>query len=313
MTKVIGGNSCKMDIDLSGPEIVFICKMGRVVPVENLLKEPSIDLCCAKCCRISKTKAVEFYRSWNDISRQIKHFVAATTPAKRNNHGNDIISRHIGKLFILSAKKGGGYWCRCDCGRIIHRRTASLKKGNILCCPKCVTPNLVGRKFNRLTVVKRLPDRFEHKGAKRKRAWYKCKCDCGNFCETWGKSLLAGHPKSCGCYERDRIARVTKRNSAHRIAKDKTKIRLTHWAVSIKNKAKRICGICGSKDRLEAHHLWSKDTIFGDLRSNSSMGVCLCHNCHFDFHNEYGFGGNTPMQFKQYRDSKILPAKLKTA
>jgi len=57
--------------------------------------------------------------------------------------------------------------------------------------------NLVGQKFNRLTVIK-----FAY--IKNKRTAWLCKCDCGNFTIVVNSSLKNGDTKSCGCLKRDK-------------------------------------------------------------------------------------------------------------
>ena len=53
--------------------------------------------------------------------------------------------------------------------------------------------NLVGRTFERLTVIKR-----NEKNTTNTSMW-DCLCDCGNIIITRGSSLRSGHTKSCGC------------------------------------------------------------------------------------------------------------------
>lgn len=53
--------------------------------------------------------------------------------------------------------------------------------------------NLVGRKFGRLTVAKRV------KNDSRGNAKWLCVCDCGNQKEILGSSLRQGLTRSCGC------------------------------------------------------------------------------------------------------------------
>ena len=53
--------------------------------------------------------------------------------------------------------------------------------------------DLTGQKFNKLLVLERdfnYPDK--------RRAYWKCQCDCGNIITTRGESLRSGHTKSCG-------------------------------------------------------------------------------------------------------------------
>lgn len=66
--------------------------------------------------------------------------------------------------------------------------------------------NLVGHKFNRLTVI-------ESAGKnKYKQTVWLCKCDCGNTKEIIGTRLNAGRVKSCGCFN---IEMTKKTNTTH--------------------------------------------------------------------------------------------------
>ena len=56
--------------------------------------------------------------------------------------------------------------------------------------------NLVGQKFNRLTVVSRAENRNNS-------ARWLCQCDCGTSITVAGTKLRSGHTKSCGCYHRE--------------------------------------------------------------------------------------------------------------
>lgn len=60
---------------------------------------------------------------------------------------------------------------------------------------KCL--DLVGNKYGKLTVLKRLENDKNNKSR-----WL-CQCDCGNECISYGSDLKRGHTKSCGCYKPD--------------------------------------------------------------------------------------------------------------
>ena len=55
--------------------------------------------------------------------------------------------------------------------------------------------DLSGKKFGRVTVVKRVEN-------KNNRVAYLCKCDCGNELIVNSGSLLRNHTRSCGCNRR---------------------------------------------------------------------------------------------------------------
>ncbi len=66
--------------------------------------------------------------------------------------------------------------------------------------------NMIGKKFNRLTVLEEMPIRKDRKKV------YKCRCDCGNITYAVGTRLRHGNIKSCGCL----VSEVSKRvNTKH--------------------------------------------------------------------------------------------------
>lgn len=59
-------------------------------------------------------------------------------------------------------------------------------------------PDLIGRKFGKLTVIERVEnDRHNH-------ARWLCRCDCGTEKVVAAKHLLSGDTVSCGCYQKER-------------------------------------------------------------------------------------------------------------
>lgn len=55
--------------------------------------------------------------------------------------------------------------------------------------------DLIGQKFNFLTVIEKAP-------SKGKNSYWKCKCDCGNEVEVRRDCLTKGTIKSCGCFRK---------------------------------------------------------------------------------------------------------------
>lgn len=75
--------------------------------------------------------------------------------------------------------------------------------------------NLIGRTFNRLTVVALHPERTRSNS----RRWV-CRCECGTtVIVSSGHKLTSGHSKSCGCLQREKAGL---RNKTHGMAETQT-------------------------------------------------------------------------------------------
>lgn len=59
--------------------------------------------------------------------------------------------------------------------------------------------DITGRKFNRLTVIRRLGRDVWHQ------YFWECRCDCGQICSVRGHEIRSGRTKSCGCLWRESI------------------------------------------------------------------------------------------------------------
>lgn len=70
--------------------------------------------------------------------------------------------------------------------------------------------DLTGRRFDRLTVVKRDGTYVSPDGLTTTPKWL-CVCDCGNTSTVIGRNLITGATRSCGCLRKERLKR-RKRN-----------------------------------------------------------------------------------------------------
>jgi 5-methylcytosine-specific restriction endonuclease McrA len=78
------------------------------------------------------------------------------------------------------------------------------------------------------------------------------------------------------------------------------------WSRNVKERDKYTCQNCGFKGKpkdgfLVSHHLesykWNKEILL-DLHN----GICLCRECHKEFHSIYGQGKNEPNTRKQMNE-----------
>lgn len=90
--------------------------------------------------------------------------------------------------------------CRCACGNTTTLITYQITHKKQKSCGKCNlgkkygnTTKLIGKKFNKLLVTA-----FDHYDSAHK-AYWKCKCECGNETVVQGHNLQSGAVKSCGC------------------------------------------------------------------------------------------------------------------
>ena len=125
-------------------------------------------------------------------------------PAKIN-----LLNQKIGKLLVIEEtnkrqNKSIVWKCQCDCGNIEEFSTKELRSDGIIQCHQCgnsrkpqtgLTENIIGKKFNHLTVLSK-SDKNESGKIK-----YKCECDCENKTIVFVNrtDLQNGHTTSCGC------------------------------------------------------------------------------------------------------------------
>lgn len=113
----------------------------------------------------------------------------------------DISNQRFGSLVALKPTKKNNrfaWHCICDCGNEIDIDSGNLRNGRTQSCgcqknKKDKKKNLIGQKFNKLTVINKTDQRIS--GA----IVWECQCDCGNICYIPTGNLKSGHTKSCGC------------------------------------------------------------------------------------------------------------------
>lgn len=77
------------------------------------------------------------------------------------------------------------------------------------------------------------------------------------------------------------------------------------WSRKIKELADYTCDCCGKRGcKLHSHHLEGYN-IHKELRLDINNGVCLCEQCHKNFHKIYGYGDNTKEQYIEFKENKL--------
>ena len=117
--------------------------------------------------------------------------------AKNKPQRHSLVGQRFGKLLALERIPEGQtkYRCLCDCGKEVTVARGSLQQGVTRSCGCLRSPDLIGQKFHRLTVL--ALTRKMKQG--RKLPHYICRCDCGNEHIVDRTDLTKGRVKSCGC------------------------------------------------------------------------------------------------------------------
>ena len=133
----------------------------------------------------------------------------------------NLTGQQFGKLLVLGIdpehshnSSGKILWkCQCECGTICYKTADSLKRPvtakNTMkaCSKKCGAAIPIGTKFGKLTVVENI---FKENETTKTR----CVCECGNEIITAPSRLKNGTTKSCGCYKKEHMSKISKNNNS---------------------------------------------------------------------------------------------------
>ena len=129
----------------------------------------------------------------------------------------DETGNRYGSLTVIEPAKDknnkSAWKCLCDCGNYKIVRGPDLRKGKITSCgcrrfaASKRSHDLTGQIFGFLTVIER--DYSENKNQK---AYWKCKCSCGQFCSRNTSDLINGKVRSCGCKSNELKAQAKIKN-----------------------------------------------------------------------------------------------------
>ncbi|MDR6124045.1 hypothetical protein QFZ87_003642 [Bacillus sp. SLBN-46] len=199
---------------------------------------------------------------------------------------------------------GGPSWdCICRCGKTVTARSGELKAQTTISCG-CYRGTeaekmLLGRKFGRLTVLKRL------RGLNGEKIRLQCLCECGNIAVSNISSVIRGDTKSCGCYQ-DEVRRE-RRGSKHPNWTGLTPLKLylrnqiEDWKSASIEAWNYRCGISGEKFD-EVHHIYPfasivqevirvmELTIYEEIGSYTDEELILLCEVNEKLHFQYGLG-----------------------
>lgn len=167
-------------------------------------------------CECGNKKTI---RSTDLLSGNTKSCGCLRLEKLRESISYDLVGKRFGYLTVLEEIPFNAelkttkrvYWrCLCDCGNIIAVNTSGLKSGETLSCGcynkkrirETLLNDLKGKRFGKLTVI--ALDELEMQKRKQQanydsRAYWLCKCDCGNYKTVNSDCLVQGHTVSCGC------------------------------------------------------------------------------------------------------------------
>lgn len=191
----------------------------------------------------------------------------------------------------------------------VRRYMNILKAGHTLCrnCSKSIKRNapLLGTRKGRLLIYDFAPYR---KSGGRNFNMVKAICDCGVDGEYFANHVKNGNSQSCGCLSREMSkARVGELNQVwNPNLTDEERAgnrggKITTWAKAVKTRDDFICQVCGSMEKLVAHHLNGYKNN-PDARYDVENGVTMCRDCHADFHVNFMGRYRTPCTKQDFDD-----------
>lgn len=138
-----------------------------------------------------------------------------------------------------------------------------------------------------------------------------CKCNIDGH--TWFNSFsnIVTNPTGCRICQYRSISGENNYNYNHEKTTEERILKREYpeyykWRNDVYKRDNYTCQCCGYNKggKLNAHHLFSYSK-YKNLRTLKENGITLCKNCHDEFHNEFGYIGNTLNQFKEYYKNKL--------
>lgn len=182
------------DVDTVRPKYYCKCDCGNIVTLRKYKLINNLTSCGCK-----RTIVL------NNVKNNIK--LKST---------DDLTGLKFGKLTSLEvrpyrSKDNRIVWkCRCDCGNIVDVTAKSLISGNTTSCGCKRTPDLLYKKFGRLTILEYVETPENRSGR-----YVKCKCDCGNICIKKLTNITSGVTSSCGCLSKEVTANRSIKHGLH--------------------------------------------------------------------------------------------------
>lgn len=180
-------------------------RFGKLIVLKELDKRNSngtkIWLCQCDCGQMKEVSTTNL-KSEKTLSCGCTKKTSSYGCTKKTRKTQDLTDKVFGHLRVLEETDkrdgcGSKIWkCLCDCGKIHYVSTRYLNNGHTQSCGcgRTLRGNLVGQKFNKLTVIK-----DSYKRAKNGDRYWECLCECGNTTYVRGSDLKSKNVQSCGC------------------------------------------------------------------------------------------------------------------
>ncbi len=128
----------------------------------------------------------------------------------------DYTGQTVNHFLVIERAPGDGrpgarWLCRCRCGTTKVVRGIDLPR--ILSCGCARKDDLTGQRFGRLVAIAPAGQ------ARRGRALWECRCDCGSMARVDISLLRNKHTRSCGCLHRERAEQLNLSHGQARVGK----------------------------------------------------------------------------------------------
>ena len=210
----------------------------------------------------------------------------------------DLTGQKFGRWKVIKrdiSKKGSAYWiCKCECGTERSVCGSSLRSGVSTSCGCYKIENSrtnngkyideIGNKYGKLTVIAK----DEELSIINHRAYWVCKCRCGNTITTSSKCLREGKTLSCGCIKtsigEENIAEILTNNNISFIGQygiiiNNVRYRFDFAIINEETQEiERLIEFDGIQHYDTEHTHWGKTVEYTQIRDNIKNTYALSHN-----------------------------------